>query len=77
MLVLVAHTNQRMRLLVRGVLTEAGSTVIEASNGMSALRLGHPTQPDLVLLGPTPWKLETCVHWGRISNVGDSGADVA
>ena len=53
MLVLVAHTDRWTRLLVRDVVVEAGSTVVEASNGMSALRLAQQTQPDLVLLGPT------------------------
>ena len=38
---------------MREVLTESGSTVIEASNGMSALRQARRSQPDLVLLGPS------------------------
>ena len=53
MLVLVAHADRWTRLLVRDIVVEAGSTVVEASNGMSALRLAQQTQPDLVLLGPT------------------------
>ena len=53
MLVLVAHSDRWTRLLVRDVVVEAGSAVVEASNGMSALRLAQQTQPDLVLLGPT------------------------
>jgi CheY-like chemotaxis protein len=58
MLVLVAHTDRWTRLVVRDVVVEAGSTVVEASNGMSALRLAQQTQPDLVLLGPTLSEIE-------------------
>jgi DNA-binding response OmpR family regulator len=53
MLVLVAHNDRWTRHQVREVLTGAGSTVIEASNGMSALRQAQRSRPDLVLLGPT------------------------
>ena len=53
MLVLVAHNDRWTRHQVREVLTHAGSTVIEASNGMSALRQAQRSQPDLVLLGPS------------------------
>jgi CheY-like chemotaxis protein len=53
MIVLVAHTDRWTRLLVRDVVTDAGSTVVEASNGSAALRLAIRTQPDLVLLGPS------------------------
>jgi len=52
MLVLVAHADRWTRLLVSQVVAETGCHVVEASNGMSALRLAQRERPDLVLLGP-------------------------
>jgi CheY-like chemotaxis protein len=49
--VLVADYDRWSRLCVSGVLSTAGFSVDEASNGMSALRLARHTRPHVVILG--------------------------
>src|SRR5919202_4223510 len=49
--VLVADYDRWSRLCVSGVLSTAGFSVDEASNGMSALRLARHTRPHVVIVG--------------------------
>jgi two-component system, sensor histidine kinase len=49
--VLIADYDRWSRLCVSGVLSTAGFSVEEASNGMSALRLARDTQPQVVIVG--------------------------
>lgn len=49
--VLVADYDRWTRLSVTSMLTTAGFTVQEASNGMSALRRARAGAPDVVMLG--------------------------
>jgi CheY-like chemotaxis protein len=50
MQVLVAHHDRWTRLVLAEVLTQAGYSVSEASNGISALRLAAHTRPRLMVL---------------------------
>jgi CheY-like chemotaxis protein len=50
--VLVADYDRWTRLSVTSMLTTAGFSVQEASNGMSALRMARAGAPDVVMLGP-------------------------
>jgi CheY-like chemotaxis protein len=47
---LVAHNNPWARLVLAEMLSQAGYSVAEASNGMSALRLARRDLPDLLVL---------------------------
>jgi CheY-like chemotaxis protein len=48
--VLIADDKETGRELVRTVLTKEGLNVLEASDGVEAVRLAHESQPDLIIL---------------------------
>jgi diguanylate cyclase (GGDEF)-like protein len=48
--ILIAEDEFSLRLVLRAILEREGFTVIEATNGVEALRLAHDEVPDLALL---------------------------
>ncbi len=48
--ILIADDKETGRELVRTVLENSGYTVIEASDGIEALRCAHESHPDLIIL---------------------------